>query len=424
MRVHVYGDTLCAQVTAISMAQTGHQVTWAVPEGMAWDALNRGHALYREGALPELLESEREAGRLVCKPSSDVHPDADVVFLALQPGRLDIARELLAREGIDQVRLVVNQGAGPVGSTESLQGFVSDLGASAEVCALPDLVQEGNALDSFVRPESILLGCKDVASENMVRELLRPFNRRQDVIRVMSPREAEFARLAITGILATRLSFMNDMAELAEDLSVDIDIVRMAMGADPRVGDAYLYPGCGFGGPGLSRGVMTLIDALHAGHSRAGLLDQVLQINERQKEVLFRKLWQHYKGDIAGKRVALWGASFKPGTHRVENGPALALVQALAAQDVLIAVHDPMALEQLRAWSGDRFQLELCEDPYAAAEGADALMLVTEWKLYWSPDWDRLKSLMSQPFMLDGRNIYNPDFVRSKGFVYSGVGRG
>ena len=425
MQITVYGDTLCAQVTATAMAQTGHQVHWCVVEPASLERLKAGRPLFREQGLDRLCVEQLNNGRLTAGFWADplsVTPDA--AFLALLSGQESVAEKLagtLAK--FRSCRVIVNQTVGPVGTAEYLRGIIKGGDAGTALVALPDLIQEGNAFQTFTRPDSILLGCEEGEGEVLVRELLRPFNRRKDVIQVMTLREAEFSKLAISGILATRISYMNDMASLSESLGVDIDVVRVAMGADPRIGEAYLYPGCGFGGPGLSRNVLALVDALHERASEPGLLEQVLQTNERQKEVLFRKFWQFNQGNVAGKKVALWGVAFKPGTHRVDNAPALKVIEALWAQGVAVAVHDPRALPDLEAWASGRGEISLCNDPYEAAEGADALMLITEWKPYWSPDWQRLKRAMREPLILDGRNIYEPAFVREQGLVYRGIGR-
>lgn len=425
MQITVYGDTLCAQVTATAMAQTGHQVHWCVVEPLSRERLAEGRPLFQEQGLDRLCREQLESGRLTSGFWEDV-PSAipDAVFLSLQPGEEGVAERLVnmlaASTGCG---LIVNQTVGPVGAAEQLRTIIKQANPRSALVSLPDLIQEGNGFRTFTRPDSILLGCEDGEGEALVRELLRPFNRRKDVIQVMSLREAEFSKLAISGILATRISYMNDMASLSESLGVDIDVVRVAMGADPRIGDSYLYPGCGFGGPGLSRNVLALVDALNAKASEPGLLEQVLQTNERQKEVLFRKFWQFNHGNVAGKKVALWGVAFKPGTHRVDNAPALKVIEALWAQGVEVSVHDPKALADIESWAEGRGELILCDDPYEAAEGADALMLITEWKPYWSPDWQRLKRAMREPLILDGRNIYEPDFVREQGLVYRGIGR-
>jgi UDPglucose 6-dehydrogenase len=425
MQITVYGDTLCAQVTATAMAQTGHQVNWCVVEPASRDRLAQGLPLFREQGLDRFFAEQLESGRLITGFWEDVPRDIpDAVFLALQPGEQGVAEALVSRLASSSgCGVIVNQTVGPVGSSELLRDMIKQIDTRAVLVALPDLIQEGNAFQTFTRPDSILLGCEDGEGEALVRELLRPFNRRKDVIQVMSLREAEFAKLAISGILATRISYMNDMASLSESLGVDIDVVRVAMGADPRIGESYLYPGCGFGGPGLSSNVLALVDALNERAAEPGLLERVLQTNERQKEVLFRKFWQFYQGNVAGKKVALWGVAFKPGTHRVDNAPALKVIEALWAQGVEVMAHDPRALPDLENWARGRGALTLCDDPYDAAEEADALMLITEWKPYWSPDWQRLKRAMRQPLILDGRNIYEPAFVREQGLVYRGIGR-
>lgn len=426
MLLNVYGDTLCAQVTATAMAQTGHQVNWYVTTQGAWTALEQGAALYKEQGLRFLLEDQRRSGRLNYRLLEDTHEvaDAQVVFLALHPGNETLAGDIVALHGSKPgCKLVVNQSIGPVGVSEQLRDILKQAASRTELVAMPDILQEGNAYDKFTRPDTILLGCDSQSAQGLIYELFRTFNRRQDVIRVMSLREAEFTKLAISGILATRISYMNDMAYLGESLGVDINVVRQALGADPRIGDAYLYPGCGFGGSGLSRSVLTLADALREKDPEPGLLDQVLRINERQKEVLFRKFWRYFSGGVAGKRVAIWGVSFKPGTHRVENSPALKVIQALWAQDVQVAVHDPQGIPELARWAEGKGRVEISHDPYTATENADALMLITEWKRYWSPDWARLKLTMREPLILDGRNIYDPVFVRSQGLAYEGIGR-
>ena len=425
MRIDVVGDTLCAAVTAAALAQTGHLVTWLLPEGHYWQSLQNDGEGYHEPSLMALVREQVEAKHLTIQAMGGLPGEpAPAVFMALQPGARELAGAVLAwlvqRPGCE---VLINQSVFPVGTTEELRQGMTERGEAIPVVCLPDTLQEGRALQGFTRPEHILLGCDDAAAEGMIREILRPFNRRQDVIQVMRPREAEFAKLAISGMLATRLSFMNDMALLAEELDVDIDVIRQGMGSDSRIGEAYLYAGCGFGGPGFSRDVMSLTDTLRSRRIDAELLEQVLQINERQKEVLFRKFWRHYEGEVSQRRVALWGVAFKPGSDRVDNGPALRLIEALWAQDVEIHVHDPLALPELARWADGRGPLVLHESSYDAVHDCDALMVVTEWKEYWSPDWLGLKGVMKVPLILDGRNIYDPSYVKSKGFQYYGIGR-
>jgi len=288
---------------------------------------------------------------------------------------------------------------------------------------LPDFLQEGTALAGMQRPPQIILGCNDGYAELLVKEIFRPFNRDSDHFLVMTPREAEFTKLAITGMLVTRISFMNDMANLADSLGIDVENVRQGVAADPRIGPTYLYPGVGFGGPGFSTNVINLVDTLDATGVGSTLLNQVIEINERQKEYLFRKLWQHYRTDLKGRTVAIWGAAFKPDTGRIDNAPIIRMLDALWAQGAKVRVHDPEALPALLERYGHHPGLHYASHPYAAAEGADALIVLTQWRAYWSPDLDRLAAIMRQKVLLDGRNIYDPSYVREHGFTYYGVGR-
>lgn len=430
MKLEVHGETLCAFVSAAALASSGHQVSLVISPGDRVGEISAGRSGYSEPGLNDLLVEQVDAGRLEVtgKCGGDSSPDA--VFLALQPGEYERAEAIAGQAAALYCAsfVLVNQSTFPVGSSERLQQALDAASDEhgrprVDVVSLPDLLQEGAAVQGFLRPGHWLLGCSEIRAETLMREILRPFNRRRDAMLVMQPREAEFAKFAVTGMLATRLSYMNEMANLADALGVDIEKVRRGVGADSRIGEAYLYPGCGFGGNSFSRDVMRLADSLEQSGVGSELLDQVLLINDRQKEVLFRKLWRHYHADLNDRVVAIWGAAFKPGVDVIDNAPALKLIEALWAQGARVRVHDPRALSALAAWAGNREDLVCCENPYEAADGADALCLVTEWKSYWSPDFRRLKSSMRQALVLDGRNIYDPAYVRENGFVYYGVGR-
>jgi len=426
MRLDVIGDTLCAQVTASALAQVGNEVCWWIPPGQTWERLESNQAAFAEQPLQQCFLNQCADGRLKIASYEQLPETLSgrVVFLALQPCEPEQAENLISWLLSCEPDLLVNQTVFPVGTTEELQARFSASQCRTRVVAMPDLLQEGQALQGFTRSDQMLIGCEDDWSETQMREILRPFNRRKDVIQRVLPREAEFSRLAISAMLATRISFMNDMAASSKTLGIDIDKVRLAMGADSRIGDSYLYPGCGFGGPGFSRDVMNLARVLSDTNVDAGLLERVLQINESQKELLFRLFWQHFEGEVSGKKVAIWGLSFKPQSDRIDNAPALSLAEALWAQDVEIQAHDPAAMGAMSEWAKDRGVIRFYEDPYSALEGADALMLVTEWKIYWSPDWDKIRSSLRTPLILDGRNVYDPKFMVSQGFTYHGVGRG
>lgn len=430
MYIDVYGDTLCALVAAAGLAATGHNVSLHVPQGPAATTLARGGCPYREPGLLELIAEQTTAGRFKLA-RTDVPPQeqSEVVWLALSPTAREQAFEIVNSLPVDNGRswLLVNQSTFPVGTTEALLKALKELpggeGSQRAAASLPDLLIEGDAVAGFTKAEQWLLGCDSPWGQRVIIEALRPFNRRRDNIMIMTPREAEFTKLAVTGMLATRLSYMNDMANLADMLDVDIERVRQGMGRDKRIGESYLYPGCGFGGLSFSQDVMNLASTLQHSGIQAQLLDQVLRINERQKESLFRKLWRYYATDLKGRKVAIWGVAFKPESARIDNGPALRLMEALWAQGVEVHVHDPRALPALTEWAGQRDDLVLHRDPYSALVDADALMLVTEWSQYLSPDLEQMLASMKQPLILDGRNIWDPGFMKENGFDYFGIGR-
>ncbi len=432
MQLDVYGDTLCALVTATALAANGNDVVLHVPDAAMLAELQRQQCPFRgEPDLADMLAEQIEERRLTFTTVSQPPAmDSATVFIAVAPSALRLVEEIVA--GLAELRprhwLLINQTTFPVHTTSKLQAVFAEQakdieGATLSAVSLPDVLQEGAAVKNFTRPDNIILGCDDERAERRMRELLRPFNRRRDGILVMRPEEAEFTKLAVTGMLATRLSFMNEMANLADVFAVDIEMVRQGVGADPRIGSAYLYPGCGFGGSNFSRDVKGLADTLARNGIDSELMRQVLLINEQQKELLFRKLWQHYHCDLRGKTVAIWGAAFKPNTPRIDHAPSLKLIDALLAQGVKIQLHDPQAIPLLSRHFAGVEGIQFFDDEYLALQDADALMLVTEWKCYWQPNFVRMKELMRQPLVLDGRNVYGPAVVRGYGFDYYGVGR-
>lgn len=428
MQLDIYGDTLCALVSAGVLASSGHQVRLHLNDGPVRQHLQSGTPAYSEPGLAKLMSEQLLSQQMqLAYLQDEPQGGCDAVFLAMNPGQLQDARTLADRLAAQAERdwLLVNQSPFPIGSSESLQQQLREAQGHARsvVACLPDFLQEGHALADMQDPEQLVLGCTDGDSELRIREIYRPYNQQRDRFLVMTPREAEFTKMAITGMLVTRVSFINDMAMLAENLDVDIEAVCHAMGRDPRIGGGYLQPGIGFGGPGLAGNLVNLGETLQRSGLSAELLNQVVLINERQKEVLFRKLWTHYQADLKDRVVAIWGGAFKPGTGRIDNAPVIKLLEALWAQGVKVRIHDPEALPALLERYGHHPLLHYAGHAYAAVENADALMLVTEWKQYWSPDFKRLKALMRTPLILDGRNAYDPQWVRDNGFTYYGVGR-
>ena len=335
MQVLLHGSELSAATAAAALAWVGHQVDWLLHENMPWLSLAQVDWLRREPSLMAQLEQALASGQLRVIETLDTSHTPDVVWLALSPSQRDSARQLLSSPLFAGYHggVLINNSTFPVGETERLHAL---MGRQHSRVALPDTLEEGRAWAAFTRPMRWLLGCDDAHGEQVTRELLRAFNRRSEVFQRMPCRAAELTKLAINGMLATRISYMNEIAGLADTLGVDVEHVRQGMGADSRIGFEYLYPGCGFGGPNFSRDLMGLADIQSAHGRYSALLEQVMDINEQKKETLFRKLWTFFDGNLAGKTIAVWGAAFKPGTARIDHAPVLTLLEALWAQGVTV----------------------------------------------------------------------------------------
>jgi len=417
MKIAIFGATLHAAVMAALWSETGHQVFW-------WPEQSPDLAsLHLDQQLLNLLDQQQQQGRLKLIEFTELSAEIDGYFFAFNPSKLNQALEIatqLSRLPFIHPKLMMN------GSTFGLHGTaqLAKILAKDVWVYLPDMTQEGNPLDSFTNAKEIVIGADDHSlAQTQMRELLRPFFPLQHQYLFMPILDAEFTKLSISGMLATRISYMNDLAQVAEKLDIDIENVRLGMGADTRIGASYLHPGAGFGGENFSRDILTLSETVANTGTSSRLLQQVWDINEQQKEILFRKLWNYYCCDLKGKTVAIWGAAFKANSSSIVNSPIHTMLQALWAQGVTVKLHDPQALSNIATQYGHRADLILCADPYDAAQHAHALCLLTAWKSYYSPDYQRLKQLMAHPLLLDGRNIYDPTYVKTQGFAYEGVGR-
>jgi len=420
MRVNVYGSSLAAWVATACLAKVGNEVV--INETMACDnkELNDISVIRDEAGLLDELQRQMDQGR-VSRQSKDSIVKADIYWLALESNEFELAEKIIGQlRGLRSMKtLVVSQCNFSVGATASLQ---SHLGNAGDVVYIPDNLQEGVALKGFSTPKRIILGLDNDAALTKVKALLRPFSSKLEGLQIMSSREAEFTKFAITGMLAIRLGYINELANLADQLGVDISVVQDGMGADPRIGRHYLSPGCGFGGQNFHEYVSKFSGVLKD-HRQQSLLKTVVDENEVQKELLFRKLWRYYDGKLSGKRVALWGVSFKPGSASIDNAPSLKIIEALISQGVYVRAHDPEALDNLRARYGDKKLVSFHEDHMEVLENVDGLLLVSEWPLYWSPNYDELYKKMRQPLIIDGRNIFDKEMMELHGFDYLGVGR-
>ncbi len=419
MKIAVFGTTLHAGVMAALLAEYGNQIYWCTSVTCEE---NISVLSYQDQEVNHYLNKQRKAGFLKESPFSEIPLDIEVYLFCFSPTQIELALktvEKLSERPIVHPRLMINGSTFGLHGTEKLkQNLPKD-----EWVYFPDVIQEGNAINSVLNVKHVIVGVESSYAQDTMQELLRPFFRFSYQYLFMPILDAEFTKLSISGMLATRISYMNDLAMVAEKLGIDIANVKHGIAADTRIGAAYLSAGVGFGGENFSHDILTLSSTVSETGVKSQLLEQVWAINEQQKEILFRKLWNYYHCDLSGKTVAIWGASFKENTPSTHNSPIHILLAALWAQGVKVRLHDPQALDEIATTYGDREDLVLCADQYEAVQGAHALCLVTAWKQYWSPDFKQLQQLMQHPLILDGRNIYDPAYVKAKGFAYEGVGR-
>jgi len=418
MNICVFGTTLQAGVLAGLFAEYGHHVYWCPQVG----ADHQSSVHYQDEDLNQLIQKQIKNNSIQLVGLKQLQLQSEVFLFSFNPSEFDQAKHLaeeLKRFPIIHPRLMIN------GSTFGLQGTeeLKQILVADHWAYLPDTIQEGNAIQSFIDLKQVIVGVDQPATQQIIKELLRPFFQLKHQYLFMPFLDAEFTKLSISGMLATRISYMNDMAQVAEKLNIDIHNVKQGLASDSRIGASYLSAGVGFGGENFSHDILTLTGTVAGSGIKSQLLDQVWNINEQQKEILFRKLWNYYQGQLTGKVVAIWGASFKENTSSIENSPIHAMLAALWAQGAIVQLHDPQALERVANFYGERADLILCHDQYQAVENAHALCLLTAWKQYWSPDYSQLLQKMAHPLILDGRNMLDPDFVKAQGFAYQGVGR-
>ena len=417
MKIAMFGTTLYAGVISSLLAESGHQV-------FICNDLQDHTALFnlRDQDVVRALEKQHQSGFLSYCNFAALPLDIDAYFFSFNPTQeaeaLDVVQKLKMRT-IIHPKLMINASTFGLNGTEKLKAVLTD----DHWVYFPDIIQEGQAFKSVTSASKVIIGCADQQAQGDLEEMLRPLFPRQQQYLFMPVLDAEFTKLSISGMLATRISYMNDLADVAEKLGIDIAHVRDGMAADSRIGESYLYSGAGFGGENFSHDILTLSNTISNTGTKSQLLGQVWDINEQQKEFLFRKLWNYYHGNLAGKTIAIWGAAFKQHTSSTSFSPIHPMLAALWAQGVTVRLHDPQALEEIHTIYGERDNLILCEDQYDAVNQAHGLCVLTAWKQYWSLDYTQLKLKLAHPLILDGRNIYQPDYVKSQGFAYMGVGR-
>jgi UDPglucose 6-dehydrogenase len=439
MRISVIGTGYVGLVTGACLAELGNRVLCLDVNEAKIAALREGRVPIHEPGLEDLVRRNLVEGRLAFTTDaaeSVAHGQLQFIAVGTPPdedGSADLRHVLAAARDIGRLmtaeRVVVVKSTVPVGTCDRVRQALAaelrrrDLALRFSVVSNPEFLKEGSAVADFMRPDRVLVGSEDADATRILRNLYAPFQRNHERFVVMGVRSAELAKYAANAMLATRISFMNELANLAERVGADIDQVRYGIGSDPRIGHDFLYAGCGYGGSCFPKDVKALKRTAIEHGLELRIVTAVDSVNERQKRVLLRKILARFDGDVSGKRFALWGLAFKPGTDDMREAPSRVLIDALLAQGARVRAYDPAAMGEARRIYGGADRMEFARSPMEALAGADALVIVTEWRVFKSPDFDEIRALLNHPVIFDGRNLYDPSWVVSHGLEYYAVGR-
>jgi len=440
MNVTIFGTGYVGLVTGTCLAEMGNDVVCVDVDAAKVERLNRGEIPIFEPGLDELVEANRAAGRLrFTTEAAPAIAHGEVVFIAVgtppdEDGSADLRHVLAVAATIGRhiggYTVVVNKSTVPVGTADRVRAAIAQQLAARgadiafDVVSNPEFLKEGDAVNDCMRPDRIVVGSDSPRAIALLRDLYAPFNRNHERLVLMDLRSAELTKYAANAMLATKISFMNEMANIAERVGADIELVRHGIGSDPRIGYHFIYPGAGYGGSCFPKDVQALERTARAHGYEARLLTAVEAVNDAQKSKLFELLRQHFSGGLAGRTIAVWGLAFKPNTDDMREAPSRRLLEQLWQAGARVRAFDPEARSETARIYGPRGDLVLCEDAYAALDGADALVLVTEWKAFRSPDFKRVARTLRTPVLFDGRNIYEPRVVEAAGLAYYGIGRG
>ena len=439
MKITVIGTGYVGLVTGTCLAEVGNDVLCLDVDPAKIEILKSGGIPIYEPGLEDMVKRNVAAGRLHF--TTDVAESVafgQIQFIAVgtppdEDGSADLQYVVAAARNIgrhmSEYKLVVDKSTVPVGTADKVKAALAEelakRGVAIEfnVASNPEFLKEGAAVDDFMKPDRIVIGTDSERATALLRQLYAPFQRNHDRLTVMDVRSAELTKYAANAMLATRISFMNELAVLAEKLGADIEQVRHGIGSDPRIGYHFLYAGCGYGGSCFPKDVQALRRTGQENGIPLRVLDAVEEANDAQKQVLVNKLTARLGTDLRGKRFAMWGLAFKPNTDDMREAPSRSMLEALWAMGAGVSAYDPAAMEETRRIYGERADLLLVDSPMDALKGADALLIVTEWKVFRSPNFDTMKALLKTPLIFDGRNLYEPQAMRGMGFDYLPIGR-
>lgn len=440
MKVTVFGIGYVGLVQGAVLAEVGHHVLCVDVDQAKVDKLKQGIIPIYEPGLEGLVKENYASGRLdftTDAATGVAHGEVQFIAVGTPPdedGSADLQYVLAVASNIakhmEANKIVINKSTVPVGTGDKVSAKITEVLAARnrseitfDVVSNPEFLKEGSAVGDCMRPDRIIVGTSSAYAEEVMRELYAPFNRNHEKMIVMDIRSAELTKYAANCMLATKISFMNELANLAEILGADIEMVRHGIGSDPRIGYHFIYPGAGYGGSCFPKDVQALIRTADGIQFDAKVLKAVEARNTEQKTTLFNKISKHYSGSLKGKVIALWGLSFKPNTDDMRDAPSRVLMEALWAEGVTVQAYDPESMEEAQRIYGNRKDLILCGTKEAALNNADSLVIVTEWQAFKAPDFDVVQRLLTTPVIFDGRNLFDPARMAKRGYTYYSVGR-
>ncbi len=440
MRISIFGTGYVGLVTGTCFAELGNHVVCVDIDTKKIAQLQAGICPIHEPGLPELIQKNVASGHLHFSTDTKAAiAHGQCIFIAVGTpsaanGSADLSYVFAVADTIGQhltdYRVIINKSTVPVGTADKVKAIIQaqldnrDIAIAFDVASNPEFLREGAAIKDFLASDRIILGINSERAKDHLFNLYRYFNRNGDRVICMDPRSAELTKYAANAMLATKISFMNELSLLAEQIGADIDDVRLGIGADPRIGRQFINPGCGYGGSCFPKDVQALEYMAAEKNLDLMLVRSVHLVNERQKKVLFDKINRYFNGDLTGKHIAVWGLAFKPDTDDMRDAPAINLIDDLLAAGANVQAHDPVAMPEALRLYGERADFTLYPTPEACLNNAAALVIVTEWPQFISPDFDLLYKALIQPVIFDGRNLYDPHYLNKLGFTYFGIGRG
>lgn len=432
MKIAVVGTGYVGLVSGTCFAETGNDVICVDIDENKVAAMKGGKIPIYEPHLDVLFERNIKAGRLTFTTNLEAAvEDASLIFLALptppgEDGSADLSYVLgvAAQLGkiIKDYKVIIDKSTVPVGTADKVHAAVAENAqVDFDVVSNPEFLREGYAVDDFMKPDRVVIGCSSARAEKLMSELYKPFVRQGNPILFMDEKSAELTKYAANSFLATKITFMNEVANFCELVGADVDKVRRGMGTDTRIGSRFLFPGIGYGGSCFPKDVQALHRSGQEANFDFGILTSVMRANEDQKTVLFDPIRDYFGGDLKGKRIALWGLAFKPETDDIREAPALYMIERLVAAGAEVIAFDPEAMENVRGRIGDKIQY--ADNHMDALDGADALLICTEWQVFRNPDIEAIKARLNAPVIFDGRNLYELDAMRELNFYYKSIGR-